>query len=216
MTLEWSQPLTAVSWNHSLPKLQHANLSVKLKITPLRIANVPPPMALLQLDLDCIPVDVAFSHSGNRIAIISENDVAVYGFDLKKRPVVSPTLIWRGMIQEDLGGHSPRHVVFSNNEKLYVLSDIWDEDESFMLMCEDYEDNKGGSVTQLCPILEPGNTSSLASDVEGKHIFLNFRNGSVNLVREDGIQTNFPAIALLPSFASEVKVAILEEQVCTC
>ena len=172
-------------------------------------------MALLQLALDRIPVDVAFSHSGTRMAVLSENDVAVYAFDLKKRPVMPPSLIWRATIPGDLAGHSPRHVAFSSNEKLYVLSDVWDEEESFMLMAEEYEDGNGGGFTRPCPILEPGKTSSIASDVEGKHVFLSFRDGSIHLVREDDMQMNFPTMAVLPSFALEVKVVTLEEEVRT-
>lgn len=170
-------------------------------------------MSLLQLALDHKPVDVAFSHSGTRIAVLSETDVAIYALDLQKRPITRPTLIWRGKL-EGLAGHSPRHVAFRNNEQLYVMSDVWDEEESFIWTVEENINGGDGIITEPSPILEPGRISSIASDVEGEHVFVNFHNGNLNSVRQDDSTVDFPALATLPSFASEVKVAKLEEQVC--
>lgn len=170
---------------------------------------------MLQLPLDRNPVDVAFSHSGTRIAVLSEIDIAVYALDLQKRPITRPTLIWRGSM-DSLPGHYPRHVAFSNDEKVYVMSDVWDEEESFIWVGEEDVNGGGGNVTELSPILEPGRISSMASDVNGEHVFVNFHTGNLNLVSQNGLTVDFPTLATIPSFASEVKVATLEGQVGAC
>lgn len=55
-----------------------------LKITPLRTANVPPPMALEEIELSAAFVDVAFNNSGTKLAALcSDRTVAVLTCDSK-------------------------------------------------------------------------------------------------------------------------------------
>src|SRR5215471_14032295 len=42
-----------------------------LKLTPLKLAAVPPPTALCEISLDSNAIDVAFSESGTRIAVLT-------------------------------------------------------------------------------------------------------------------------------------------------
>lgn len=69
-----------------------------LKLTPLRLTNVPPPMALFEIDLPHNAVDVAISrpeHSEStlRIAVLHNQGVSCYNWDLATKPITSPTLI---------------------------------------------------------------------------------------------------------------------------
>lgn len=182
---------------------------MNLKITPLRIANVPPPMSLLQLALDQKAVDVAFSKSGTKLAVLSDTDITLYSTDFKKRPVSTPSLLWRRKLSDD---HFPRHVAFGGNDRLCVLTDMWDEEESFVWT------NDNDEMIERGPILEASKASSLASDLESDVVFVNFQNGSLtslNLSEEaEGISPTCSPLAQIPSFAPEVKVATLEGQVC--
>lgn len=173
---------------------------------------------MLQLALECKPVDVALSHSGTRIAVLSDVDVAVYSIDLKRRPITRPSLIWKSRVEGDVPGHAPRHVTFADDDKLFILTDMWDEEESFICMGETNDTCDGGSVTKPIPILEPGKVSSIVSDVEGRHVVVAFHNGSLNLMhREDGgnVSLDSSAFVQFPSFAPEVKIAKIEEQACS-
>ncbi|KAL5440412.1 hypothetical protein PMIN06_009675 [Paraphaeosphaeria minitans] len=176
---------------------------LNLKITPLRIANVPPPMSMIQLPLDRNVVDVAFSRSGTRLAVLSDKDVALFAFDLQKRPVTRPSFLWRSDFSE---GHSPRHVTFAGDDQVCVLTDVWDEDETFVWVNEDEQ------LVNRGPILEPGSVSSIGSDVGSSKLLVNLRNGDLTSVVEmrtdETVQTT--PLTTLPSFVPEVKMATLE------
>lgn len=49
-----------------------------LKLTPLRVANVPPPMALHEVELTDNAVDVAINSDNSRIAVLHEASVSIY------------------------------------------------------------------------------------------------------------------------------------------
>lgn len=161
---------------------------------------------MLQLPLDHNVVDVAFSRSGTRLAVLSDKDVALFTFDLQKRPVARPSLLWRNNFSE---GHSPRHVAFVGDDQLCVLTDVWDEEETFVWANEDDQ------LVNRGPILEPGRVSTIASDVGFSKLLVNLRNGELTSVvemRTDGTVQTTP-LTNLPSFAPEVKAAVLEGQV---
>ncbi|KAJ4294593.1 putative elongator complex protein 1 [Kalmusia sp. IMI 367209] len=180
---------------------------LNLKITPLRIAAVPPPMSLLQLVLDRKALDVAFSKSGMRLAVLSDTDVAVYSLDLNKRPIPTPKFLWRNKLSTE---HSPQHVAFDGDDRVYVLSNMWDEEESFIWL------NDGETMVEKGPILEVAKVSSIASDLESQHVFVNLQNGSLVSVEwlEDSINMSptFLPLATIPSFTPELKVATLDGQ----
>lgn len=174
---------------------------------------------MFQLALERQAVDVAFSHSGKRLAVLSETGISVYALNLQKRPVPPPSLVWKNEINGSSPGHCPRHVAFASDEKLYFLTDVWDGEETSIWMGDEHGQGMGGSATELSPYLEQGKISSLASDVEGKYAFISFQNGTLLSVKKEempNITVDFPSLANLPSFAPEVKIATVEGQVSAC
>jgi elongator complex protein 1 len=161
---------------------------------------------MLQIPLDCKTVDVAFSRSGARLAVVSDTDVAMFAFDLQKRPVVRPSLLWTSRFPED---HLPRHVTFVGDDRLCVLTDVWDEEEAFVWTNEDEQ------MVNRGPILEPGRVSSIASDVDFSRFLVNLRNGErtsvIEMATGESVQTT--PITILSSFAPEVKTVVLEGDV---
>ncbi|KAF2635875.1 elongator complex protein 1 [Massarina eburnea CBS 473.64] len=176
-----------------------------VKLTPLRIANVPPPMSLQQLSLDKKALDVALSMSGTRLAVLSDSDLAVYTVDLKKRPVPVPTLLWRSKSLEEA---YPRHVAFLGDDRVCILADNWDEEESSIWISE------GEELLPKGPILEPGQVSSLTSGIDFQKVYVSFQNGSIHELLLGEAADDLPlqtSLALsLPSFSPEVKISILE------
>jgi elongator complex protein 1 len=65
-----------------------------LKLSALRVANIPPPMSLRQIDLAKNAIDVAISASNKRVAVLSENDVSIYAIDIHKKPIPTPSVLW--------------------------------------------------------------------------------------------------------------------------
>ena len=182
---------------------------VSLKLTPLRLANVPPPMALHTLTLERKAIDVAISESGSRLAVLSGNDLAVYALDMHKRPLPKPVLLWRNDAIKD---HCPRHVTFIGDEHLFVLTDTWDEDESFLWRTT-------GEVLEFHgPIIEAEGVSSLVSNVGYSELYVQFLNGALHQLDAVETSTDLPPVSSpihqFASLASEVKVVAVEGQVC--
>ncbi|KAE8340311.1 hypothetical protein BDV24DRAFT_63860 [Aspergillus arachidicola] len=91
-----------------------------LKLTPLRLAGVPPPMAHNELTLDSNVIDVAFSKSGTRIAVLTKDCFSVFMWSLKTRPVAAPILESSYPLSDALDSR-PRQIAFINENEVYIL-----------------------------------------------------------------------------------------------
>jgi elongator complex protein 1 len=88
-----------------------------LKITPLRVANVPPPMAFAELDLGANAIDVAVNESATKIAVLHQQGVSLYELDYSVRPFQHPKLLREAPLAEQI----PRQVAFSGEDGISVL-----------------------------------------------------------------------------------------------
>ncbi|RAR02984.1 elongator complex protein 1 [Stemphylium lycopersici] len=178
-----------------------------LKLTPLRIANVPPPMSLHTLALESKAVDVALSKSGNRMAVLSDKGLSVYALDLDKRPIPKPAFLWKSDAIKD---HSPRHVTFIGDDQIFALTDSWDEDESTLWRSE------GDTLLPQGPIVEADSTSTLLSSIDHETLHILLQNGSLHQISADETAADLPPQTLLvnrfPTFAPEVQVVNFEGQ----
>ena len=71
----------------------------KLKVTPMRSANVPPPMAYDEIELPENALDVAIGEDGKEIAVLHDKQVTILGCDYASKPPV------RAMQIDSLGIH---------------------------------------------------------------------------------------------------------------
>jgi elongator complex protein 1 len=166
-------------------------------------------MAFHTLTLQHNAIDVAVSKSGCRLAVLSENDLSVYALDMHKRPIPKPVLLWQTTA---IATHCPRHVVFVGDESIFCLTDKWDEDESYLWRSE------GEQLVSLGPIIETEGVSSLVSDADYKTLCIQFQNGTLHAVDTTETSADLPPqtslVHKLPSFAPEIRVVAIEEQVC--
>ncbi|KAH7094464.1 elongator complex protein 1 [Paraphoma chrysanthemicola] len=180
---------------------------LSLKLTPLRLANIPPPMALHNLVLQRPALDVAISRSGSRLAVLSNDDLAVYALDMVSRPIPKPALLWRSTTT---GSHTSRQVTFVGDEQIFILADNWEEDISALWSAENEK------LILRGPILETGAVSSLFSSVDHTRLCAQWQDGAVRefdlaaVPESTYLQTS--AIHHFPSVASEVRVAALNGQ----
>ncbi|OJJ44722.1 hypothetical protein ASPZODRAFT_144677 [Penicilliopsis zonata CBS 506.65] len=91
-----------------------------LKLTPLRLAGAPPPMAHNELPLPSNIIDVAFSKSGTRIAVLMNNSFSIFMWCLKSRPVPCPILESSHSLPEKPESR-PRQIAFFNENEVYIL-----------------------------------------------------------------------------------------------
>ncbi|ODH23951.1 hypothetical protein ACO22_05347 [Paracoccidioides brasiliensis] len=91
-----------------------------LKITPLKLSNVPPPMAAYDISLESNAIDVAFSKSSSQFAVLTMTGIYLYAWNLKAVPTADPEL---KAIYPLLNASSrPRRIAFLEENELYVLN----------------------------------------------------------------------------------------------
>lgn len=96
----------------------------KLKLTPLRIANVPPPMAFDEIDLQENAIDVVISNDGSEISVLHHNAVSIWSCDYSKRPAQMASLKTVVEItKQDQPDHQILPVQESASGTLFVRSD---------------------------------------------------------------------------------------------
>jgi elongator complex protein 1 len=183
---------------------------VSMKLTPLRLANVPPPMALHTVVLERPALDVAVSKSGSRLAVLSDNDLAVYALDMISRPIPKPTLLWRS---DAIKTHCPRHVVFVADEQIFVLVDSWEEDVSTLWRSENEK------LILQGPFVDAEAVSSLLTTMDYTRLCAQGQNGALHEIdlaaTARGASSQTSLVHKFPSLASEVKIIAHGEQVCS-
>lgn len=63
-----------------------------VKLTPFRMANVPPPMSLYELKAEAVVIDVAFGHRNETIAVLHHQGIDVYEWPVKNGRPAQPRL----------------------------------------------------------------------------------------------------------------------------
>ena len=81
-------------------------------------------MAHNELDLDSNAIDVAFSKSGARIAVLMKDHFSVFAWPLKTRPVSGPVLESSYPLS-DAPDSRPRQIAFLNETEVYILKDAY-------------------------------------------------------------------------------------------
>lgn len=89
-----------------------------LKITPFRTANMPPPMAMFDVDVKSAISDVEFSPDNSYMAILHQTGIDLYGWQLKGQRSVRPSL--QGSIVLE-NREVPLQISVGNDGTIYVL-----------------------------------------------------------------------------------------------
>lgn len=93
-----------------------------LKLTPLRLSGVPPPMAHHELKLNSNAIDVAFSKSNSRFAVLMKDHFSVFLWPIKNKLVQPPVLESSHQLPEAPESR-PRQIAFLNENEVYILRD---------------------------------------------------------------------------------------------
>ncbi|KAI5847254.1 IKI3 family-domain-containing protein [Morchella snyderi] len=100
-----------------------------LKLTPLRIANIPPPMSFREVALGSTPTDVAISPSGSRIAVLRGDCIDLITWQFEKQRLISEPETFQRILELE-GFSSYRQISFLDEETLGI---VYDEDRSSVL-----------------------------------------------------------------------------------
>ncbi|KAK4455031.1 IKI3 family-domain-containing protein [Podospora aff. communis PSN243] len=93
-----------------------------IKFTPFRTANVPPPMAMAEVEVESPAIDVAFAWDSSSMAVLHQVGMSIYTLEAKGARLCAPKLsrtiaIHRSSPHDDL----PLQVAFSGSQDVFVL-----------------------------------------------------------------------------------------------
>ncbi|KAK3082365.1 hypothetical protein LTS18_004277 [Coniosporium uncinatum] len=176
-----------------------------LKLTPFRLANVPPPMALHDVDTKGNIVDVTFNSTGTRVAVLGSINLSVYDCDLAAKPVPTPVLHNDvSLIDLNLEDSVLRQVAFGPEDIIYVLirDNVSNRDVVYR-----YE----GDGFNLIPLPEQHEyITSIIPSNEYRTLVAGFSNGSLRDVTRD--PSDVPDLPKLPVSCPWMQLAYHNDQ----
>lgn len=174
-----------------------------LNLTPLRLANVPPPMCHLSLPLGFVPKDTAISPNGSLVAALDCEKIAVIRWKFRSR---SPEPVTE---HHQLPGENYhiRQIVFSDENTIFALGN--DKDSHSIVLALSLHD---GSIKKALYDTEVSLICALVGD---QSVVCQKRTGNVFIHR---LSTDEDSdVCTLPLFCSTMVGVRHEEDVsCTC
>ncbi|KAK3387211.1 IKI3 family-domain-containing protein [Podospora didyma] len=95
-----------------------------IKITPFRTANVPPPMALYELEVESPVIDIAFGKDGSAMAVLHHLGISIYALETKGSRLTCPKFLDKALfekIDSQFFDESFLQVGFAGHNDLQVL-----------------------------------------------------------------------------------------------
>lgn len=179
-----------------------------LKLTPLRIANIPPPMSFRDVTLESVPTDVAISPNGCRIAVLRGTYIDLITWKFEKQKLVSEPELSTKIIKLDTS--QSRQISFLDEETLGV---IYDDDESSVLQTISVPYSGPVEPTDMFKL--PGNVFilRLGAVPDRKSFWYKSNEGNVSLYNPQSRSET--QICRLPAICPWLEVAAVGDQVGT-
>ncbi|CRK14259.1 hypothetical protein BN1708_017247, partial [Verticillium longisporum] len=95
-----------------------------VKVTPIRTANVPPPMSLFDLEVPSSIVEVAFNMDNSRMVVLHRQGLELFQWETKGERALRPKLLGSTTFESLLGdprARVPLQTCFSASDELCVL-----------------------------------------------------------------------------------------------
>lgn len=180
-----------------------------LKLTPLRIANIPPPMSFRDVTLESTPVDVAISPNGCRIAVLRGTCIDLITWKFEKQKLVSEPELSPKIVGLD-ASQSFRQISFLDEETLGV---IYDDEESSVLQTISVPHSGPAEPTNMFKLPENVSILRLGAVPELESFWYEDNEGKVSLYNPQSYSET--QICKLPTVCPWVEVGIIGNQVGT-
>ncbi|KAK0639265.1 IKI3 family-domain-containing protein [Cercophora newfieldiana] len=93
-----------------------------IKFTPFRIANVPPPMAMAEFEVESPAIDVAFAWDSSSMAVLHQAGASIYALEAKGPRLSAPKFVGTIAIHRASPyGDLPLQIAFSGSEEILFL-----------------------------------------------------------------------------------------------
>ncbi|KAI1388739.1 IkappaB kinase complex, IKAP component [Hypoxylon trugodes] len=109
------------------PPYDHGAVAVidgkTLKLTPFRTANVPPPMALFEIQTSSPIIDVAFSPANTFMVVLHQLGIDAYQWNVKGQRSITPSLVGNVTFSKDIpeGEHVALQIAVTENSVVHCL-----------------------------------------------------------------------------------------------
>lgn len=174
-----------------------------IKLTPIRVGNVPPPMALHEIELDIEAIDVAVNLSNTKIAVLHRTSFTVLSYSPRNpsEPVIERV--------EDLPISDmivARQICYKGDDGLVVLLNNLVTNESLVYDCTNQQESQ---VPDMMDVLR------ISSSIDHSALFLVTQN---MVKRVDTFENNTglletTSVATIPTQAPWVEVVQCGEEV---
>ena len=151
-----------------------------IKITPLRTANVPPPMALHELQVQSNAIDVAFNADASLIAVLHQDGTSIFEWKSVLASSSPPVLTGRVTFEKT---ESPtiihQHISFADKDGIFVMQ----RNESSSIIKRYGFNEDTGRMEELASTANPSHTASTLSSFfqDGTvHPFVQGRKGDLH------------------------------------
>jgi elongator complex protein 1 len=198
------QPLMAVSSFTSMMPSTNSYILGIIKLTPLRHANIPPPMALHKLQLTGDVIDVTVNSHLGLVASLCAAGVLIYEYNTTKRSIQNPKLMNKISLPADV---LPCQVKLSDQGVLALLA--YDEEFGSQVYTAQLSSNQ--ATFGLDPVfLDLEEVSCLFTSVDGKHVCVESSNGQVVVLNE---MVAISASIQLPEYCPWLDVSTVSDTV---
>lgn len=147
-----------------------------LKLTPLRIANIPPPMSFREVTLGSVPVDIAISPNGYRIAILRGTYIDLITWKFERQKLVSEPELSSKILELDTS--QSRQISFLDEETLGV---VYDGEENSVLQTISVPYSGPAELTNMFKLPEDIYILRLGAVPERKSFWYESNEGNVYL-----------------------------------
>jgi elongator complex protein 1 len=148
----------------SAPPHDHGAVAVidgqSIKITPFRTANVPPPMALHEFQVQSNAIDVAFNADASLIAVLHQHGISIFEWKSVSASSSPPVLTGRVTFEKiELPAIINQHISFAGKDEVVVMQRS--ESSSSIKRYGFNEDT--GRMEELASAANPSHTASTLS-----------------------------------------------------
>lgn len=93
-----------------------------VKVTPFQTANIPPPMALHEIEVHSNAIDIAINWDASLIAVLHQQGISLFEWKSVAASGSAPALTGRFTFEKDhYSAHTPQQISFSENNEVLVL-----------------------------------------------------------------------------------------------
>lgn len=174
-------------------------------MTPLRLANVPPPMALHEVQLENNAIDLAINTSSSLIAVLHNSEVCIYRYEISTKAAQDPVLNTRHAFEHHPAAR-PRQIAFRDDSEIFVLLDSGDIGESLV-----YHKTLDQSDFSMLPLDSP-KIHTIFTSVDYNKLCIQDDAGAVSTVSAD-INDGQSSLCRFPVKASWAEVVSHDDEV---